>query len=147
MKNNPMQFVNGVARRKLGLGEEWDAVAWEVAGKRGTSSDGFRVTLAEVVGVYTRGPKAGQPVWERGNDKKVVVTRAEEGKERHEWETETGLCGRCFGDGKTIWSSKLTEDGIERTFRDCPDCTGTGKATMKAPAEQPAKPEQREMFG
>lgn len=110
----------------------WERVAARKANRPGWRwcqteriTGGFLVTGDVPKGVYKTGKKAGRVRWGKAEDmQKIVVTDAEIAADETRYESETGACFRCCGNGDVPagWSK---ENGS--TFRPCPRCQGTGK--------------------
>lgn len=101
--------MEAVARRKLGLGNDWRGRKFEVL------DDGSGGTV-----IWLKRQTAGgyEP-----DTKVTVVFEAETTAEEVHFEAETGKCSDCEGEGKTIigWSA----DTGRRTGP-CKRCGGTG---------------------
>lgn len=120
-----IDFISVVARKKLGASDEWQYFAWERVGE-----DALIVRGGVPIGTVSRGPRKGQPKWERPGDR-VVVTDAEERAERARYEAETGICSDCQGEKET-WAGWSAEHG--NRYRACRRCGATGQAPEKAGA-------------
>ena len=108
------------ARRVHGLPDEWQPRIYESI-ERGL---GVMLTGSVPLGFYTRGPRKGAPKFPPRRDmQRVIVTSAEIEQTRWDWERETGWCHRCGG-GQTVKSIGISGT----TYRNCPECDGTGAA-------------------
>lgn len=81
-------------------------------------------------GVYSRGPRKGQPRYRHPNavGTRCIVTwsRVEIDRNADAWERATGRCRACVGTGQIYW--RRVDDHIEH--RPCPRCAGTGDAPI-----------------
>jgi hypothetical protein len=107
-----------VGLRKLGSPIGFEFYRWEVI-----SGDSTLLTGCVVTRTYSKGPRKGRPVYD-GQAMKAVVTEDEEQAECVRYESETGQCGTCGGDGKEFdgWNHNT---GTK--WRECRRCSGTGK--------------------
>jgi len=119
MSGGNLNFVEEVARKKLGAPAGWQMHGWEVIGK----SD-LIVRGGVPVGTYARGPRKGRPKWV-GKGDRVVVTQAEERAEKAAYEHATGKCAECQG-SKETWAGWHHERGT--SYRPCRKCGATGLA-------------------
>ena len=117
-----MNHRDEVAKRKANV-EGLDALAWEVIG-----SDAVMVTMG-YPRIKTKGKNKGKKTWD--GSFKEVVTKQEEFDEMRRYESETGLCAPCFGDGK-VFGGWHYIDGIKH--KQCPKCKGMGKANPPSEA-------------
>ena len=82
-------------------------------------------------GVYTRGPRKGQPRYRHpdsgGTRLTITWTRAEIEARANAWEATTGQCRECVGKGQVYF--RRVSDQTE--YRPCPRCGGTGQAPAK----------------
>lgn len=106
-----------VALRKLGEPAGFQFYQLEFIG-----TDAVKLTGCIVTRTYSRGPRKGKPVFD-GERLVAVVTAGEEEIERARFEAETGQCGECMGEGKTLKAWRQ-ETGAE--WRPCRSCGGTG---------------------
>ncbi|GAB3305762.1 hypothetical protein [Luteimonas notoginsengisoli] len=118
-----INFVEQVARQKLGVGNDWLMYAWEVVGELEHAD--LIVTGGVPVGLFQRGPRKGRPKWDRKLSQRVVVTRAEERAALLAFEASTGKCSGCQGSGEQ-WAGWSAESG-NRT-RPCRRCQASGVA-------------------
>jgi hypothetical protein len=105
-----------LAETKSGI-PGWRAFRWQAAGPDSI------VTGSVPVGVYSRGPRKGQPKF-TGPGIMVVVTRAEKEAAASAYETETGRCWNCKGSGQVVRKISVTEGN---TYRPCTLCGGSGR--------------------
>jgi hypothetical protein len=110
--------MSRIARRKLGAPPEWELCGWERVG-----TDGVLIT-GGIPRLLKSGPSKGKKTWRDSEITKAVVTKGEEAIERAAYEASTGNCGECLGSGKTWAGWKLGEGS---SYRQCRDCSGTGK--------------------
>lgn len=79
-------------------------------------------------GVYTRGPRKGQPRYRHpdavGTRLTITWTRAELEAKATSWEHVTGQCRACVGVGQVYFRRV----GEQTEYRPCARCGGTGKA-------------------
>jgi hypothetical protein len=74
----------------------------------------------------SRGPNKGHPDWRKLTDRaELLITFADYEARKARWETETGLCNACGGDGQIV-RRVSREHGREMTT--CHRCKGDGKA-------------------
>lgn len=130
-------FWMTVARRKLGVGPEWEWCHIEAIDKRLISQGGRRDVLVEgaVPTVFFQsGPRKGKPNWKKIELQTVVVTQEEEDAEAAAFEATTGKCRECHGKGQTVASF-----GVGGTkYRECFKCKGTGASPARLPDDRPA---------
>lgn len=77
---------------------------------------------AVVVGTISKGPRKGRKRYSR-EERQVVVTPAEELAEYVRFESETGRCGNCKGDGQ-VFARWHHLEGV--SYRQCEKCAGLG---------------------
>ena len=119
---NPTHREN-IGRRKLNAPSHFEWFRWEVIGP-----DAVKLTGCVSSGPYMKGPRKGRPKYD-GQRQEVVITDGEVAAEVARYEAETGLCGKCMGDGRAFASW----DHITGTkWKDCHACIGTGKANATA---------------
>lgn len=114
-----MNHMEGVARRKVGGTDQWEACKWKRIG------EGNDFLLAGgVPRLRTKGKNKGSKTWD-GPLQEAVVTGAEFDAEHARYEADTGNCGDCGGSGEVLkrWS---VESGAE--MKVCPRCNGTRKS-------------------
>ena len=106
------------ARKKLGVGDEWEWCSMEALEPRGPECD----TLMELGIPNHRGPW-DKYMWRGVEGRKCVITHAEYRAVCDEYEHETGKCYLCAGCGEVLkqWSS-----ATGCTYRTCNRCAGTG---------------------
>lgn len=97
------------------IGDQWEAV-----------DEASIVTGGVPDGVYSRGPRKGQPrlgKWLPGTKKKMIVTDAEMDLSAKFYESESGKCYNCKGTGQEYygWSRESGE-----MLRTCQRCGGSG---------------------
>ena len=113
-----------VGLRKLNVTDpRFRFFAWECVG-----TDSVKLTGCVVTRTITRGPRKGQPSYDKPHVV-AVVTEAERTQERERWEAETGHCGECLGSGQVMkrWNH-IT--GTE--YRPCTPCGGSGRVAGAA---------------
>ena len=107
----------------------WRAYAYEAA------HNGVIVTGAVPVGVVTRGPRKGAPVWGGAKDpttRRIIVDPKAIVAELLAIEAETGRCTDCDGGGKTVRSV----GAFGATYGPCRRCNGSGLSPL-SPREIP----------
>lgn len=117
-----MDMAINVARRKLGVGEDWRPCMWEWMAGNDLLMEGA------VVPDVATGPRKGQPNWKsatKDKRQKVVVTELEVTAETKRWEAETGKCAECMGT-KEVFAS--WHRGIGTKMKPCRACKATGLA-------------------
>ena len=117
-----MDMAITVARRKLGVGEDWRPCMFEWMAGNDLLMEGA------VVPDVQSGPNKGRPNWKSATkDKrhKVVVTEAETAAETERWEKETGKCAECMGT-KQVFASWTR--GVGTKWKPCEKCRATGLA-------------------
>ena len=121
----PPNWLNVVARKKLGQPQEWRWCKFEMIGDTYDC-----VVEGGVPRVLKSGERKGQPTWRDCALTKCVVTQAEHDQAKADYETETGKCNACAGSG--LWLSGWSADAGNR-FKPCQRCGATGKATEVRP--------------
>lgn len=111
------------AREKLQRGADWQMVQWELVGD---TNDAI-IRGAVPSGVYTRGPRKGNPKFERPLTDQCVVTKAECLARAQRYEVESGRCSKCGGNGQE-WAGWNHEHG--NRYRECLRCKGSGVAPV-----------------
>ena len=116
----PPNWLNVVARKKLGQPKEWRWCKFE---RIGDTDD----CLVEggIPRLLQSGKRKGQPTWRDSKLTKCVVTGAEHDQAKVDYEAETGKCCKCAGSG--LWLSGWGVDTGNR-FKPCVRCGATGKA-------------------
>ena len=116
------------ARRKLGVGEQWEWRSLEAVDKTGQCN--MRDTIVTGGVPHTSGPEAKR--WKGVPVSRVLVTDADVQAAIDAFEEETGKCAECSGYGTRAcgWSA---ESGTR--YRPCEKCGGTGKPLRAAPSE------------
>ena len=113
------------ARRVHNLPDEWRPCIYESLDR----DLGFALTGAVPIGIYSRGPRKGRPKWPPKRDlQRVVITTDEVRQTQIQWENETGKCCRCGGSGDQEKSVSVKDGAVQRTYRTCIGCEGSGKA-------------------
>ena len=112
-----MLHMDVVAKRKAGNIEGWEPWYYERLG-------GGVVIKGGIPRLITRGPRKGEKTWDTQNSQTVVVSSEDIDREFHRFEAETGKCGECMGEGKTVASAGVSGT----TYRECKVCKGTGNA-------------------
>jgi hypothetical protein len=113
----------------------WRAYAYEAA------HNGVIVTGAVPVGIITRGPREGAPVWGDANDpttRRIIVDPKAIVAELLALEAETGDCADCDSGGKEV--RRVGPDGVE--YGPCRRCNGSGLSPL-SPREIPTTPPAR----
>lgn len=94
-------------------------------------SDLLQVEGCIPAGVYSRGPRKGQPRYRHpdavGTRCTITWSRAELDRHADAWEHATGKCRTCVGSEQLHW--RRVDDRKE--YRPCPRCGGTGEATTR----------------
>lgn len=105
------------ASRKMPAGWKWY--------RSDRITGGFLLTGCIPDGVYKTGPRKGKTKWDTKNATQVLVTREELQAEESRWQSETGKCSECQGEGRneTGWSKA---EG--RSYKPCQACNATGNA-------------------
>ncbi|MBI6948770.1 hypothetical protein [Pseudomonas koreensis] len=116
----PPNWLNVVARKKLGQSEEWRWCKFEMIG----DTDDCLVE-GGIPRLLQSGKRKGQPTWHDSKLTKCVVTKAEHDQAKVDYEAETGKCCKCAGSG--LWLSGWGVDTGNR-FKPCVRCGATGKA-------------------
>jgi hypothetical protein len=122
-----MDMALTVARRKLGVGEDWRPSMWECLVGNDLLMEGA------VVPDVAKGPRQGMPDWKKAPKAKrqrVVVTASEVAAETKRWETETGKCSECMGT-KEVFASWSRTHGCKN--KPCRACKATGVAGLNKP--------------
>lgn len=120
-------FTEIIARRKLGVGDEWRCAKWTRVGR----TPDLVVTLG-IPRILTRGPHKGSPSYSGSPFKECVVTDQEDRAERAAFERNSGKCVLCGGDGQqfTQWSR-----AHGNKFSPCQRCNATGAAPGRVACE------------
>lgn len=118
--SHSIRDVLDLAEQKSGI-EGWKGYRWW------TLADGGGSIVCGCVpsGVYSRGPRKGQPKYRPatpGTERTVIVSDDELHAAAAEFE-QAGKCWHCKGAGKTIAQIHVTEG---TTYRNCARCNGTG---------------------
>lgn len=120
-------WFNECAREIGKLPEDWQWFRLEAIGKH-PNTQGVMVTGAISHVLIAKGPRKGEPNWkhrDRSTEQQVFVSHDAIDARKARYEAETGLCHRCFGDGKVVQSVSV-DTGV--TYRKCRRCDGTKKA-------------------
>jgi hypothetical protein len=112
-------FYHIAASRKFTAPPGFAWYRWEAIGP-----DAVILTGCVSSGLYAKGPRKGRPKYD-GPPVRLVVTQREYEAEVARYESETGKCARCGGDGQA-WAGWHHETGHE--FKACRRCAATGKA-------------------
>ena len=129
MEREAVNWRERIARKKLGLSDEWEVCAWEAK---------WEVCAGEAIGfppakdvlvslgvprLLKSGKRKGEKTWKDSKDIiKCVVTEAELIAEYAEYE-RGGKCCACFGTGEEL--SGWSKAGVK--YRPCRRCGATGK--------------------
>lgn len=116
----PPNWLNVVARKKLGQPQEWRWCKFEMIG----DTDDCLVE-GGIPRLLQSGKRKGQPTWRDSKLTKCVVTKAEHDQAKADYEAETGKCCKCAG--SALWLSGWGVDTGNR-FKPCVRCGATGKA-------------------
>jgi hypothetical protein len=118
----PLKLISLLIADHLGI-PGWRGYRFEIL----EDTDLVQVEGCIPAGVYTRGPRKGQPRYRHpdsvGTRCTVTWTRAEIEARATAWEATTGQCRECVGTGKVYW--RCLDAMIE--YRTCPRCKGGGK--------------------
>lgn len=121
---------NATAIRCHGKPEGWK---WHTLDARDVPSGYTKVSGSVPTGVFKSGPRKGQPKWT--SDPNVVWMRnVDIAETKRLWEIENDKCIACYGTGKychRVSVNPQTKE-VERGFRKCSKCEGTGKPTSEA---------------
>ncbi|WP_039967730.1 hypothetical protein [Pseudomonas chlororaphis] len=116
----PPNWLNVVARKKLGQPQEWRWCKFEMIGDTDDC-----VVEGGIPRLLLSGRRKGQATWRDCELTKCVVTKAEYDQAKVDYEVETGKCHDCAG-------SRLRLDGWSadtgNRFKPCLRCNATGKA-------------------
>ena len=115
-------FINVVARAKLGKTDEWRWCRWTDIG------GGYHV-WGGVPRTLTRGKRKGELTWDGPLDQ-CAVTAREIREAEAAYEAATGACHKCGGDGKE-WIGWSCYEGNK--YGPCRRCGATGKAPEVTP--------------
>ncbi|MGU9830202.1 hypothetical protein [Pseudomonas sp. LF242] len=121
----PPNWLNVVARKKLGQPQEWRWCKFEMIGDTHDC-----VVEGGIPRLLQGGKRKGQPTWRDCTITKSVVTQAEHDQAKSDYEAETGKCHECAGSG--LWLSGWSSDTGNR-FKPCPRCKATGQAAEVRP--------------
>jgi hypothetical protein len=124
--NPPPNFVEEIARQRLGQPPEWRVCVWERVGRM-NHYDGC-VVAGGVPRILTRGKRKGQQSWshlKRRDLLKVAVSPEDEARAHADYEAATGACHECGGSGAE-WAGWSSDAG--NRYRICSRCLGTGNA-------------------
>jgi hypothetical protein len=116
----PPNWLNMVARKKLGQPPEWRWCKFEAIGDTDDC-----VVEGGIPRLLQSGKRKGQVTWRDCTLIKCVVTRAESDLAKVEYETETGKCQECAGSGLRL---KGWNRDTGNHFKPCVRCGASGKA-------------------
>lgn len=122
-----LDWFNECAREIGKLPQDWQWFKLEAIGKY-PKTQGVMVTGAISPVLIAKGPRKGEPNFklrDRSTEQQVFVSHEAIDARKAKYELETGVCHRCFGDGKVVHSVSV-DAGV--TYRKCRRCDGTGKA-------------------
>lgn len=100
-----------IAKQRAGNIEGWEPFYLELI-------TGGLIIKGGVPTLVTRGPTKGEKRWNTKEAQTVMVSNDDADREYVRYEAETGNCGGCFGDGKSVFNE----------LKPCKKCNGTGKA-------------------
>lgn len=121
----PPDWLNVVARKKLGQPPEWRWCKFQAIG----DTDDCLIE-GGIPRPRKSGKLKGLPTWKESVKSICVVTRAEMDQAKAAYELETGNCHSCAGSGQ--WYSGWSRETGSR-FKSCPRCDATGKAPEVRP--------------
>ena len=122
-KTKPPDFYNLIAAER-GCADGWRWVELRVVGER---PDHVVVVRGAVMPDLTKGKNKGWPNWskrDKSTERELVMTNPDINAFIAKWESTTGTCSGCGGDGQELASSGVNGT----TYRDCRRCKATGKA-------------------
>ncbi len=120
-------------RREFNLPDDFHFYKWECFPNTGDTiyvafTGGGRCPL------LSRGKRKGEPNHRKATECQtfnVTITQSDQWED--DYESETGKCRECRGEGKTVWSV-----GVGGTkYRTCTACGGSGKAALDTQPEKP----------
>lgn len=117
-----VNFMEVVARKKVGEVQEWEVFKWEAVGEGEHLS---YIIEGGVPRLLKSGKRKGKKTWRDSPSKRTVVTKAEIVQAAKDYEAETGNCHVCCGSGQE-WAGWSCDEGNK--YRDCRRCSATGKA-------------------
>lgn len=126
-----LDWFNECAREIGRLPDDWQWFKLEVIGKH-PNTQGVMVTGAVSHVLIEKGPRKGEPNWkhrDKATEQQVFVAHGAMDARKDRYETETGVCHRCFGSGKVVQSVSIHTGA---TYRTCSRCDGTGRAPAQA---------------
>lgn len=115
-----VDFFLRVARKKLGLGDDWRWFKLEAVGNTRDTIVSFGIPR-----LIRRDIRKGIITFRGSPTHKCVVTRDEVKSEELLFERETGSCSQCQGTMK-VMASWQSDDGF--AYIDCPRCGAIGVA-------------------
>lgn len=124
-KDKRPDFMDIIAKRKLGLDEQWKIASW-----RRVDPDALLVSIGKFRKIE-RGEKKGHDTWvdvkgkPLSERKEMVMTVLEIKEEESRWERETGKCSQCGGSGEA-WVGYSISTG--NRYDTCRRCSGNGNA-------------------
>ena len=108
-----------IAASKSGIAD-WQGYAWEAMG------NGSVVTGCVPDGVYSRGPRKGNPRFSRpveGTHRKVVISDSDMDVYAQNYEATTGKCFECRGTSH-VYNGWSRDEGLRQAS--CERCGGSG---------------------
>lgn len=122
-------FYNLYAKER-GAPDGWRWYSLQVIGDvTDRANSVYQIKGAVCTAVYKSGRLKGHTNWtkrDRSTERDYIVTPSAFDEFVAKWETATGRCSRCGGDGKELQSCGI--DG--NTYRPCRRCSASGKAPV-----------------
>lgn len=109
-----------------GVPEGWRWFALNVVGDR--EHGGFLIKGAVCTAIYARGKHKGEINWtkrDRATERELFASHVQLDSVRSQWETDTGKCSECGGDGQQPNGWRI---GVGTLYRPCIRCKATGKS-------------------
>lgn len=118
----PPEWLNIVARKKLGVGEDWRWCKWEVVGDDLIVEGGVPRELKS-------GSRKGMPTWRDSALTRLIVSKVEIEQAKAAYEAESGNCFECAG-SSLEWAGWSAEAG--NRYRQCRRCSGARSSVLVA---------------